>query len=268
MALLFALVAGASSLHPATAAHAAIGTPVTNAEMSTLGGGKTRALQEAEANVLVFFRPNQTRSLEALRELAQCQTGFVGKSVHWAAIVSDSVPAESVTAMMRDTRFAALVLVDSGDTLYGSLGMALHPVVVIVGRDQKLAAFEPFRSVDFCAVVSARIRLVLHEISDVEMESALAPPKSTQGGNEQIARRYRALAEALFRSKNYDKALENVRKSLDQYPLLAPAHALLGQILLMQENCAEAIPAFKQALAIDAASASAMEGLERCKPTH
>lgn len=201
----------------------------------------------------------------ALRELAQCQNAFSGKSVGWVAVVSGSAPAESVTAMLRDTRFTAPVLVDRGDALYGSLGLALHPVVVIVGRDQKLAAFEPFRSVDFCSVISARIRSVLHEITDDELRNALAPPKSTVGGNEQVARRYQALAEALFKAKNYDKALENVRKSLDKDPLAAPAHALLGQVLLAQEKCAEALPAFQQALSIDAANASAMAGLAQCR---
>jgi tetratricopeptide (TPR) repeat protein len=264
-ALLLALVASTSSFHPAAAAHAAVGTPVPNAEMSTLAGGKGYALTDVEANVLVFFRPKQERSLGALRELAQCQAAFAGKSVNWVAVVSASAPAESVATMMRDTHFAATVLVDGGDALYGSLGLALHPVVVIVGRDKKLAAFEPFRSVDFCSVVSARIRHVLHEISNDELAAALAPPKATQGGNGQAARRYRAFAEALFKDKNYDKALENVRKSLDKDPLLAPAHALLGQILLAQERCADAVPAFEQALLLEAGNASAKEGLERCK---
>ncbi len=262
---LMAIVAGVDIFHPASAAHAAIGTPVANAEMATLGGGKSFPLRDAQANVLVFFRPNQERSVAALHELAQCQAAFGRKSVSWIAVVSGSAPAESVAAMLRATGFAAPVLVDRGDALYGSLGLALHPVVVIVGRDQKLAAFEPFRSVGFCSVVTVRIRSALHEIDDDELRSALAPPKSTEGGDEQSARRYRALAQALFKAANYDKALENVRKSLDKNPLDAATHALLGQILSAQENCAGATEAFQQALAIDATRASALEGLDRCK---
>ena len=127
LALLVALVASGSSLHPASAAHAAIGTPVPNAEMPLLQGGKRSALKEAETNVLVFFRPRQERSLEALKEMAQCQTAFAGKAVQWSAVVSGSAPADEVAAMMRDTQFAAPVLLDAGDALYGSLGLALHP---------------------------------------------------------------------------------------------------------------------------------------------
>ncbi len=266
LGLLLAVAGGVGGLHPASAAHAAVGTPVPNMEMPLIEGGKANVLKDVEASVLVFFRPNQERSLGALRELAQCQAGFAGKSVHWVAVVSGTAPAETVNAMLRDSRFAAPVLVDSGDALYGSLGLALHPVVVIVGRDRKLAAFEPFRSIDYCSVISARIRHVLREINDEQLAVALDPPKSIQGGNGQVARRYRAYAETLFRDQKYDKALENVKKSLDKDPQLAPAHALLGQILAAQGNCAEALPAFRQALALDAGNASAKEGLERCKP--
>ena len=266
LVLLLALVVSAGSFHSALASHAAVGSPVSNAEMPLLEGGKDFLLRDVEASVLVFFRANQPRTLKALTELAQCKTVFTGKSVHWVAIVSGSAPVESVAAMLRDTGFIAPVLVDRDDALYGSLGMAMHPVVVIVGRDKKLAAFEPFRAVDFCSVVSARIRHLLHEISDADRDAALAPPRSTQGGGNQVARRYRAFAEVLFKDKSYDKALQNVLKSLDRDPQLGPAHDLMGQILSAQGNCAAAIAAFNQALAIDASSVSAKEGLERCKP--
>lgn len=254
-----------SWLHPAATAHAAIGTAVENVEMPTADGGMALALRDVEANVLVFFRPHQERSVEALRELARCQAGFNGKSVHWAAVISGSAAADAAAAMLRESRFAAPLLVDRGDRLYGSLELALHPVVVVVGRDRKLAAFEPFRSVDFCSVVSARIRVVLHDMSDEELTGALAPARSGQGGTEQVARRHRALAEALFQAKNYGKALESARKSLEKDPSAAPVHALLGRILAAQGQCDEATASFQRALAIDAANVAANGGLDQCK---
>jgi len=265
LTLVIALLACQISIHPASAAHAALGTPVSNAEMPTADGGKARALQAVAANVLVFLRPNQERSLGALKELAQCQKAFADKSVRWAAVVSASVPVETAAAMVRDSGFAAPVLMDKGDELYGSLGIALHPVVVIVDKENKLAAFEPFRSVNYCSVVSAHLRYVLREISAEEMRSALDPPKAVEGGNGQVAKRYRAFAEALFKSGNLEKALENARKSVERDPTLAAGHALIGEILRAQGDCADALPAYDQALALDAGNASAKEGRERCK---
>ena len=65
------------------------------------------------------------------------------------------------------------------------------------------------------------------------------------GGHPQAnnARYHLGLSYLQSPEKNYDKALENVRKSLDRDPLFASAHALLGQILFAQGNCADAIPA-------------------------
>ena len=265
IALLLALAGLAAVFQPALAAHAAVGSPVASAELPTLDGGKAQIIGKVEANVLVFFRTDQPRSTGALRELARCQKDFAGKSVRWVAVVSGSASVPAVGALMRDTGFAAPVLVDNGDALYGSLGLDLHPVVVIVGRDQKLAAYEPFRALDYCAIISARIRHMLREISDSELAAVLDPPKATQGGNEQVARRYRAFAEAQFRDKSYDKALESVAKSLDKDPLLASAYALRGQILLAQGKCVEAALAFKQALALDATSTSPSDGLALCR---
>ena len=267
LGFLIALFGWISSFHQATAARAQVGTPVADVELATLEGGKARLLGDVAANVLVFFRPNQERSVSTLKDLAGCQKAFAGKPVRWVAIVSGAAPRDSVTAVVREVRLAMPVLVDEGDALYGSLGMALHPVIVIVGADRRLAAFEPFRAINYCAVVTARLRHVLREISDEELQRLLAPPRAVNGGDAQIAGRNLRLAEALFKAKNYDKALESVRRSLEKDPALAPAHALMGEILAAQGNCAAAVRAFTRALEIDSGSAPAKDGIERCSPT-
>ena len=263
--LSLALVFSASNVHSVAKAHVPIGTPVSNQEMPLLAGGKTQLLRDVEANVLVFFRPSEEHSVSALKELAKCQADLPRPTVNWMGVVSSSASVDAVTATLRDTGFGSPVLVDRDNELYGRLEMAQHPAVAIIGRDKKLAAFEPFRKINYCAVVTARIRHLLREISDADMANVLSPPRATQGGNGQVARRYRAFAERQFIDKKYDIALDNVRKSLEKDPQLAIAHQLLGQILAAQDKCAEAVPAFDQALAIDSSLLSAKEGLERCK---
>jgi hypothetical protein len=171
------LATGAATLHAALAAHAALGTPIADAELAVAGSAaRAHVFADARATVIVFFRPGQARSTQALRELAHCRKSLEGRSLRWIAIVADNAPADAALALQKDTGFDAPVLVDAGDALYGSLGLALHPVVVVADADRKLAAFEPFRSVDFCPLVSARVRHVLGEISQAQMEAALAPP--------------------------------------------------------------------------------------------
>ena len=90
-------------------------------------------------------------------------------------MVADNAAPEAVAALVKDSGFDVPTLVDAGDALYGSLGLALHPVVVVADRERRLAAFEPFRTVDFCTVVAARVRRVLGEISEAELQALLAP---------------------------------------------------------------------------------------------
>jgi len=244
--------------------HAAIGSPVANPGMPTLGGASAPALADGVVNVLVFYRPAQENSTAALRELGQCQAPFAGKPVRWAGVVSSAAPAAAAAALARDSGFAGPVLVDEGDAFYGSLGLALHPVVVIVDRDHALAAFEPYRSVNFCAVVGAQLRHVLGEISDAELQAALEPPPPPERGNGAAARSQRSLAAALYDAGHYDKAAVYARKSVAADPRYADAQALLGEILRAQGNCAEALAAYDAALALDAANAAAREGRARC----
>lgn len=262
LALALALAYCCLGLHPVQAAHAAIGTLVPALDMPAFDGARWTP-GDADATVLVFFRPDQEHAAARLRELARCRDGLVRKSVQWVGVVSDSAAAQRVSSLAQEAGFTAPILIDRGDQLYGSLGISLHPVVVILGRDRRLVAFEPFRSIDYCTVVTARIRHVLREISDDELRTALAPPKAVEGGESQVARRYRALAQTQLHAGALEKALASVRKSLEHDPKLAPAHALLADILAAQGDCAGARDALAAAVAIDPGLV-APEAVGRC----
>jgi len=264
-ACLAALLAAVGGFSGASSAHAQIGTPVEDLELHTLAGGRETLLGKDVASVLAFFRPQQERSREALKGFSSCRRAFAGRPVRWVAVVSNSASAEAARGLVRDIGLDVPVLVDEGDLVYGRLGIAMHPVVVIVGTDRRLAAFEPFRAIDYCARVSARLRRVLGDISEAQMQRLLDPPRAVEGGDAQVARRRLALAEMLFKAGSAPKALENVRESLARDPELAPAHALLGRILAAQGSCAEAVPSFRRALEIDPQLAEAREGLRQCE---
>lgn len=238
--------------------------PVADREMPMLEGGKARLLGNADVNVLVFIRTNQERSLGALKQLEECRKAFAGKRVRWVAVVSGSTSKDSVLETLRASGADMPVLVDEGDSLYGTRGVSLHPVAVVVGPDRRLAAFGPLRAVNYCAVVTARLRHALGEIQDEEMQEALAPPKATQFGDVQAALRYRALAAALLKAGNHAKAVEAVRGSLEKDPGSAPAQALLGDILAAQGNCAEAAEAYRRARDINLSDGAAARGAEGC----
>jgi tetratricopeptide (TPR) repeat protein len=243
--------------------HAQLGTIVEDAEMPALAGGTDPLFNHATANVFIFFRPGQDFSRLALKELAAVQTELAGKSIRWVGIVSDRAAKEDVQAMVKESGISMPVLIDVGDVFYGKLGVAQEPVTVLFDQQHKLVAYQSFTKVNYAAVVTARIRYLLKEISDAELAAVLNPPAALTDSDEAAARRRLKLATMLFQAKSYPKALENVDASIAENPSAA-AYALRGDILAIQGNCPEAATAYGQALKLDPQNARALQGMKAC----
>jgi len=241
-----------------------IGDTVEDVQLPALGGGRERLLARGiKANVFVFFRPEQERSLDTLKELASCEKEFAGKPVRFVGVVSDSWPADQVRDLVREAGTRMPVLVDEGDALYGALGIRLHPVIGIVDARRKLAAFEPFRQINYCERVKVRIRFLLGEVSEAEIARVDEPARSTTRTDDGVARRHLNFARMLHRIKQEDKALEEIQKSLAIAPSAA-ALALQGEILAATGKCPEALLAFEGALKIEPANPVALDGRKSC----
>jgi tetratricopeptide (TPR) repeat protein len=244
--------------------HAQLGTVVEDAEMPTLAGGTDHLLTDATANVFIFFRPGQDYSRLALKELAAVEKELAGKSVHWVGIVSDRAAVADVQSLVKEAGLSMPVLIDVGDVLYGKIGVAQVPVTLLFDQQHKLVAYQSFTKVNYAAVVRARVRNLLKEISDEELASVLNPPAALTDSDEAAALRRLKLASMLFQAKNYDKALENVGVSIQENPSAA-AYALRGDILSAQDKCSEAISDFGQALKLDPQNARAIQGMKTCQ---
>jgi hypothetical protein len=160
--------------------HARIGSVIENMEMKALAGGAQPLLSNATANVFIFFKPGQANSRRALASLAACQKELAGKSIRWVAVVSDRFSKLVVEKEVKAAGISMPILVDAADALYGRLGVVLCPVVGIADQDHKLAAYEPFRKVNFQEILRARIRFLLQEIDARELERVIKPPRATQ----------------------------------------------------------------------------------------
>jgi tetratricopeptide (TPR) repeat protein len=241
-----------------------VGDAVQDVQLDTLDGGKDRLLAKGiRANVFVFFRPEQERSVDTLKDLATCEKEFAAKPVRFVGIVSDAWPADQVKALVKETGVKMTVLVDRGDALYGALGIRLHPVIGIVDQKGKLAAFEPFRQINYCERVKVRIRYLLGEVGEADIARVDEPERATTRTDEGVAKRHLNFARMLHRIGQDDKALEEVQKGIAVAPS-AGAFSLQGEILAALGRCPEAVAAFDAALKIEPASSVATEGKKRC----
>jgi peroxiredoxin len=241
-----------------------VGDTVQDVVLPTLDGGRDHLLAKGvKANVFVFFRPEQERSTDTLKDLAGCEKEFGGKPVRFVGVVSDSWPKEQVQALVKETGVRMPVLVDEGDALYGALGIRLHPVILIADGKGKLAAFEPFRQINYCARVKVRIRWLLGEVSEEEIAKVDEPARSPlPHSDEGVAKRHLNFARRLHEIGQNDMALAEVRKGIAIAPS-ADLHALEGRILAAMGKCPDAIQAFDAALKIEPANSVATEGKKK-----
>jgi tetratricopeptide (TPR) repeat protein len=270
-AALFLGLAGGGFAAPATTAageldrRVQVGETVDDVELHTLDGHKEHLLQKGvSANVFVFFRPEQDRSTDTLKDMARCEKEFEKRSVRWVGVVSDSWPLEVVQALVQETGVRMPILIDAGDALYGKLGIRLHPVIGLVDKRGKLAYFEPFRQINYCDRIRVRIRALLGEATEADVAKVDNPeatplPHSDTG----VARRHVNFARRLHDIKQDDQALAEIQKALALAPSAA-AWTLRGEILAGQRKCPDALQAFDEALKIEPANAVALGGKKSC----
>ncbi len=233
-------------------------------EYRTFDGQKAELFsRKATTNVVVFFRPHQDHSVDALRAMAGCEKEFAAKPVHWVAVASESAAPEDVKGVVVQTGIRMPVVRDTGDAIYGALEIRLHPYVVVLDATGKVLAREPFRDIGYCDLVRGRIRYALREISDAELARIVDPPASETRTEEGVAKRHVNFARMLLKMGQAQEALDEVKKSLAISPT-PDAYALQGQILAAQGQCAQAVPVFEAALRLDPGCAPALQGKKGC----
>lgn len=244
----------APAIQHAALGRAEAGVPVQNVELRTLAGGTATLLSpRAKANVFVFFRTGQERSLDALRQMATCERDLAGKSVYWAAVVSSSEPLPEVRALVTQAGIQMPVLIDEGDVLYDRLGIRLHPMVGIADAKLTVVALEPYRQLEYCDVIKTRIRMLLGEASQADLEKVMNPPRSPLPGRDNPmikAQRDVNMARRLYEIGQYTDAVKFADRALFIAPV-AHAHTVKGMAYVKLGKCAEARKAFDAALKLD-----------------
>jgi tetratricopeptide (TPR) repeat protein len=246
----------------------ALGDEVPNIELKTLDG-KARTLfrTDTKINVFVFFRPSQEYSRTCLVTLAQICNAYLKRQVRCVAIVSEYFSKNEIKAAIKATGWPSTnTFVDKEDLYTDTLGVILYPTVGIADGTRKLHAYEPFTKVNFGQRIEAKVRFLLGDISDKQLQSALAPPVQEEpAGNCDTARINFNFAKRLYDAGKPDKALSQAERALSLDPKLADAYALIGVIRASQRQCDAAKLQFQKALALDKNNAQAKKGMALCK---
>jgi len=197
------------------------GEILENAELGKLGGGKDVLVSRADTvSIVLFWRPGHERSLDTLKQMAECEKLFAGKPVHMVAVVSGSYPAADVQAAVDESGLHSSVLVDAGDALYGKLEIRQHPLVVVTGASGRIQLAQPYVRIRYCDIVKAHVRYLLKEIGEAELHAALNPPRASFPSDDKrnVVKRYVTMGRREAAAGRCDKALTTYGKALELAP--------------------------------------------------
>jgi len=237
-----------------------VGAALPAGSVLDLDGAKVAVPPSGAAAVLVFFRPGQRYSTEALSDLEAVRKALPGKLGVFAIAEAGSDRA-AVREAARAAGLETRVLVDDPEASYAeALGAIVLPSAAVVSAEGRLAAYFPGRSAHFRDLVEARARVLLGEMTEAEY-AVRAERAGETGSSQDRARTLEAQALAHAQKGEWEDAKRDLATAIALLPDDTNLNVQLGFVLLDAGEVAEAARIFGFALSRNAASPRARLGL-------
>ena len=225
--------------------------------------GKSISLRDFKDKivVLIYWRPDQGRSLLAIKEGQDIFVKYRDQQVQVLGLVSDDVNMDSVHEILNDNKIKYPVIIDSNRQVYGVYGIRVYPMTLIIDKTGKLIYDLPGHSLTYKNALEGHVRHILGEIDDKELK-AMASPHNIHINNSLLKahRRYN-LALKFAELRFFDQAIGIVKDSKEAEKDYAPSHVLLGFLYLFVNDSEKAFDEFNLALQLDSGSHDAKTGL-------
>jgi tetratricopeptide (TPR) repeat protein len=211
--------------------------------------------------VLVYWRTDQKRSLQAIIDLQGLHEKYKDKGVQVIGITAEAEQKESVIQIAGDNAVAFPILLDSEREVYGAFGVRVYPSTIIIDRHGKMAHGIPGHALSYKLKMDGRLQYMLGEISEEEFAGIMSPKKEVKDDALLKAQRRYNLALKFTGTRMYDQAVMMVKQAVTAKPDFVESYILLGFLSLEMNETEEAYDAFNKALEIDPESKDARTGL-------
>ena len=233
---------------PGAVRPADVGMRVDDVELPALAGGRAHLLAPGGVSVLVFAKSGHPHCLEALRDLAGREGKLPG--ARWVVVLPGDTSAADARALAAATGVRMPMVLDVGDALYGGLEIKLQPTILVLDREGRVAAAEPFREINYGDRVVARVRFTRGEIDAEELARTEDPDRADLHSDQGTALSRTRFGQKLLSMGQLDLALAQAQDSLALSPTSA-GYLLLARVLTRQGRCEEAARAFEMAARLE-----------------
>jgi peroxiredoxin/regulator of sirC expression with transglutaminase-like and TPR domain len=212
--------------------------------------------------VIIFWRAEQERSVEALAALQTIYTEFRDQGVEVLALSSEEGGLKPIGKIKQSKQLTFAMLYDKEQKLYGDYGVIGIPSTFVIDKEGKLSYYYPGYRDDYSRQIHGRLEVLLGKKTFDELQAELQPTeKSDLSEAEKKAGRYLKAGNRLLEKGMMELAMKQYEKAVQENPDIFEAHLHLGNIYLAQKKTEEANAAFSQAIKLKPKSAEAYTGL-------
>lgn len=223
-----------------------------------LQGQSVRAPQPGRLTVIVFWRPGQKFSEEALRDLAGLTEKMVPRGVVVIAVAeADSNPSESRT---RAKSLPLQFLLDPDGRAGRAYGIIVYPSTAVVGPHGRLRYYLPSRNANYGTLIEGHLLRAFGIISEEELARRLSQAGEVYGQTAEAAQAAYKRGVGLARQNRYQEAAARLAHATSLAPDRLEAHLQLGYVLLELGEPAQALKEFEFVLTKSAVSPGARVG--------
>ncbi|MBI4687610.1 MAG: redoxin domain-containing protein [Nitrospirae bacterium] len=225
--------------------------------------GKPVSLSEykGKITVIIYWRPDQSRSIEALKDSRDVLKRFKGKGVEVISLIPDGETVEGILKIIKDNEVDFPILIDAAKEVFGGYGIRVYPTTVIIARDGKIAHDIPGHPLTYRLILEGYLMYMLGEIDEAKLKAMISPQKEQEDKAMLEAERRYNLALKFTEGGQLAQATEAAKKSIDAKLSFIKPHILLGFLFIEAKDSDNAIEEFNKALKIDPNSHDAKTGL-------
>ena len=238
-----------------------VGRAAPTVVVQNLQGGEVQHSFGEQLEVLLFWRPHQTFSMDALRDLEKIYEEFSGKGVQVLVIAEGGSSPESVKTVVSDLELSYPVYLDPRHKMEEEYGVIVFPSSGIIGRDGRLKFYLPSRNSNYQEILRRRLEVELDFMTEEQFDRRMQQIGEELGGEQLRADDHRKAGQRLLRRGKSAEAVEELSQALVLDPESMSAHLSLGYAYLDIGGLEQARKEFEWVLEQHPASPGARVGL-------
>jgi tetratricopeptide (TPR) repeat protein len=243
--------------------HLKEGEPAPDFKLKALDR-KTYALSDSkgEVAIILYWRTDQERSLNALKALKQLYNTFSDQPVRIVTITKDP-DTTAIKEIQQSLQLPFPILRDSAEAVYSQFGVFVFPSTAII--DQKgiyRFHYGGYRE-DYAEVIEGRVKVFLGLLSEKDLEVEEGQGLTLATEEQKRARNHINLGKTLHTRGMDEKAIQEFQRAVKLDGSNPEGHVLLGLLLLDKGETDEALKQLNTGMELNPQSRVVKIGLGR-----